>query len=254
MNEIIEFRLSELALLKVLSFGVALLFIFRFLHRILDALLRLRDFFAPLSRVLPVIEAVLWLTYIVWAVGVVFTEGLYYNMALLMVLAIALALVSWFAARDWIAGLILRVQDAYETGQKIRFGEIEGTIRQVSHLALEIELSDGEQAKIPYSRISGQIRSQIRPDTTSNYHHFEIEIANKIPLAEAKQILRTAIMNSPWTAFEQEPQIKLLTETPTHYSFEVVVYTTGAGGGQTIEYQVKEQCATRTTTGGITPN
>ena len=243
MNEIIEFRISDLALFKVLSFGVALLFIFRFLHRLLDALLRLRDFFAPLSRVLPVVEAVLWLTYIVWAVGAVFSQGLYYNAALLMVLTISLALVSWFAARDWIAGLILRVQDAYATGQKIRFGEVEGTIRQVGHLALEIELSDGEQAKIPYSRISGQIRSQIRPDITSNYYHFEIEIGNEIPLSEARHILRTAIMNSPWTAFEQEPQIKLLTETSTHYSFEVVVYTTGAGGGQIIEHQVKEQCA-----------
>ena len=254
MNEIIEFRLSELALLKVLSCGVALLFIFRFLHRLLDALLRLRGFFAPLSRALPVAEAVLWLTYIVWAVGAVFAEGLYYNMALLMVLTISLALVSWFAARDWIAGIILRVQDAYEIGQKIRFDEVEGTIRQIGHLALEIELSDGEQAKIPYSRISGQIRSQIRPDTTSNYHHFEIEIANETLLTEARQILRTTIMNSPWTAFEQEPQIKLLTETSTHLLFEVVVYTTGAGGGQAIEHHVRERLAGSMASGGVTPN
>ena len=252
MNEVIEFRLSELALFKVLSFGVVLLFLFRFLHRLLDALLRLRGFLAPLSRVLPVVEAALWLTYVVWAVGAVFAEGLYYNAALLMVLAISLALVSWFAARDWIAGIILRVQDAYKTGQKIRFDEVEGTIRQVGHLALEIELSDGEQAKIPYSRISGRIRSQIRPDMTSNYYHFEIEIGNEIPLSEARQILRTAIMNSPWTTFDQEPQIKLLTDTSNHYSFEAVVHTTGVGGGQAIEHHVKEQCAARTASGGIT--
>lgn len=244
MNEMIAFRLSELALLKVLFVGVVLFFAFRFLQRLIDHLAGLRKIFAPFYRLLPFIEATLWLIYVAWAVGAVFADGPYYNAALLMVLALALALVSWFAARDWIAGIILRVQDAYEVGQKIRLGDLEGTILRAGHLALEIELADGEQAKVPYSRISGQVRSQIRPQTLANYHHFSIEIDAKIPADEARQMLRTAILNSPWAAFDREPQLKLLAETPTHRSFTAMVYTTG-GNGQAIEQRVKEQLAQR---------
>ena len=244
MNEMISFRVSELALLKALATGVVLFLAFRFLQRLIDGLTGLRRFFTPLYKLLPLVEATLWLFYVVWAVGAVFAERPYYNAALLLVLALVLALVSWFAARDWIAGTILRVQDAYEVGQKIRIGEIEGSIRRIGHLTLEVELSDGAQAKIPYSRISGQVRSQIRPDALANFHHFSIDIPAAIPADEARQMLHAAILNSPWAAFDREPQLKLLAETATHRSFTAVVYTTG-GNGQEIEQHVKEQFAHR---------
>lgn len=242
INEMIDF--SEWALLKVLACGLILLVCFRFLRRWLHALAGLRRSFAPVHRVLPAIEASLWLIYVMWAVGAVFTEGWYSNAALLMILAVGLALVSWFAARDWIAGIILRVQDAYEIGQKVRIGDVEGTIGRVGYLALEIELTGGERTKIPYSRISGQVRSQIRTGVMSNDHRFEIEIDDGISLGEAKRTLRKAILNSPWAAFDREPQISLLAETPT-YRFAVVVHTTGVGTGQAMEHHLRELLAER---------
>ncbi len=69
-------------------------------------------------------------------------------------------------------------------------------------------------------------------------------MASEIPIDEARQILRTAILNSPWAAFDREPQLKLLAETPTHHSFAAIVYTTG-GNGQAIEQFAKEQFAQR---------
>ena len=60
MNEMISFRVSELALLKALVTGVVLLLAFRFLQRLIDSLTGLRRFFAPLYKLLPLVEATLW--------------------------------------------------------------------------------------------------------------------------------------------------------------------------------------------------
>ena len=241
MNEMINFSFSELAFLRALILGICLFLGLKLVHRGLQFFSHLRGYRALLYRSLPVIEASLWLFYAVWAVGAIFKEGLYYNTALMMILAIAVSLVSWFAIRDWIAGIVLKIQDAYEDGQEISIRNIQGTIRRVGHLALEIELPEGEQIKIPYSQISGQIRGRSRPDTTSNHHRFEIEIKREIPLSEAQEQLRNAILNSPWSAFDREPQIKLLNETAAHYLFEAIVYAPGVGCGQAIEEDVKEQ-------------
>ena len=241
MNEMTNFSFSELAFLRALVLGLFLFLGFKLLYRGLQLFSHLRSYRTLLYRILPVIEASLWLFYAVWAVGAIFKEGLYYNTALMMVLVIAVSLVSWFAIRDWIAGIVLRVQDAYESGQEISVRDIQGTIRRVGYLALEIETPGGERVKIPYSQISGHIRGRSLPDTASNYHRFEVEIGREIPLGEARGKLRDAVLNSPWSAFDREPQTKLLDEKGTHYLFEAIVYAPGVGCGQAIEEDVKEQ-------------
>lgn len=58
---------------------------------------------------------------------------------------------------------------------------------------------------------------------------------------EAKGKLRDAILNSPWSAFNREPQTKWLAETADHYLFEAIVYAPGVGSGLAIEEDVKAQ-------------
>ncbi|MFC1525934.1 mechanosensitive ion channel domain-containing protein [Candidatus Latescibacterota bacterium] len=242
MMEVMDFRFSELAFLRAVAVGILMLAVFRLLYMGLNRLARRRRSRLPLMRSLPLLEAATGLLYVVWALGSVLERGLYYNAALFMVLAIAALLLTWFAARDWVAGIILKVEDAYELGQRLRCGEVEGTIRSVGHLSVEVELAHGERVKIPYSRVSGQMRALMSGDAPREHHRFQIDVEGPIEAAAAARRLRETIINSAWSALDREPQIRVVEEGQTHTVLEAVVYAPGAAQAESLERDVRAQC------------
>lgn len=246
MMGVMDLRFSELAFLRVVVVGMAMLVVFRLLSMGLQRLARRRRFHLALARSLPVLEATAGLLYVVWSLGSVLERGLYYNVALFMVLAIAALLLTWFAARDWVAGIILKVEDTYEAGQRLRCGDVEGIIRAVGHLSLAVELVNGERVKVPYSRLSGQTRALRKGDAPRGRFHFQVAVTghpvtgHPVAATETRR-LREAIVNSPWSALDREPQIRVLEESDTQLLLEAVVFAPGAAQAESLERDVRAQ-------------
>ena len=241
MMGVMDFHFSELAFLRAVVVGVLLLIVLRLLRVGLRQLGRYRRPGPLMARSLPVLEATVGLLYVFWALGSVLERGVYYNAALFMVFAVVALLLAWFAARDWMAGIVLKVEDGLAVGQRVRCADVEGAIRAVGHLSLEVEVSQGEAVKIPYSRMSGQIRARGSGETSQEPHCFQIAVEGQVEAATAMQRLREAILNSPWSAVDREPQIRVLEEGPTHAVFEAVVHATGLGQAKSLEHDVRGQ-------------
>ena len=148
MTQFIDLQFSELGVFQVLAGGILLFGVFRLLYRVVTM--------APAPRVrmiihrlFPAVETVGWLFYAFWSTSIVFTDRFYHTLAILTLLAILAIWVSWFALKDWIAGVVLRIQDVYETDQYIQLGDIRGRIARMGYLSLEIEQENGDRAKIP---------------------------------------------------------------------------------------------------------
>ena len=241
MMGVMDFHFSELALLRAVAVGVLLLVALRLLRLGVRQLGRRRRPGPLVARSLPVVEATVGLQYVLWALGSVLERGVYYNAALFMVFAIVALLLAWFAARDWMAGIVLKVEDGLAVGQRVRCADVEGTIRAVGHLSLEVDVSQGEAVKIPYSRMSGQIRAQGRGEASQEPHCFQVAVEGQVEVAAAMQRLREAILNSPWSPVDREPQIRVREEGQTHAVFEAVVHAPDAGQAKSLEHHVRGQ-------------
>ncbi len=239
----VEFHVSQVAVIRSVFVGVVLLAVLQAIHIGYSRLSRRWRSRLPIARLLPLVDVTVGLLYVLWAIGVILQRGVYYDAALLMVLAAAALLLSWFAARDWIAGIVLRVENAYDAGQRIRCGEVEGTIRTVGHLSLEIESSHGERIRIPYSRMSGEIRALRSGDAPREHYHFQIDVDGSAD-ATAIRRLREAILNSPWSSLDREPQIRVVEETSTQTRLEAVVYAPEATQAAALEADVRQMLAT----------
>lgn len=243
-----EFHVSEVAVIRSLFVGVVLLAILQAIHLGHKRLSRRWRSRLPVARLLPLVDVTVGLLYVFWAIGVILPRGVYYDAALLMVIAAAALLLSWFAAKDWVAGIVLRVENAYDAGQRIRCGETEGTILTVGHLSLEIELNHGERIRIPYSRMSGEIRALRSGDAPREHYRFQIDMEGGADAAAIRR-LREAILNSPWSALDREPQIRVVEETPTRTRLEVVVYAPEATQAAALEADIRQMLGTP---GGVT--
>lgn len=236
----VDFRVSEVALLRTVAVGIVLLVVLQALRMGYNRLRRRWRSRLPLARLLPILEAMVGLLYVSWALGSILGRGVYHSAALFMVFVVATLLLTWFAARDWVAGIVLKVELAYEAGQRIRCGDIEGTIRSVGHLSLEVELSHGERIRIPYSRMSGEIRGLRSGDAPREHHRFQIDVEGGADVAASIRRLREAILNSPWSALDREPQIRVLAEEPTHTRLEAVVYAPEATQAASLEMDIRQ--------------
>jgi len=240
MESFVDLDISERAVLQTLVAGVLLYFLFRLLSRILNIIPehRLRP---ALTRLLSAIEGIGWIFFLFWAVGKLFTEPLYNTIATLFLLAIVGVWIAWYAVRDWIAGVLLKVQDVYESDQFIQLDDMQGRVTRLGYLSMEIEQENGDRVKIPYSKISGQIHSIHHPEVLSNYYRFQVSVPQTSSAVDASNALRTAILNTPWSSPQKPIRINLVQESENMYVFEAMVYATRQSFAQAIEDAVRQE-------------
>ncbi|MGD9487012.1 MAG: mechanosensitive ion channel domain-containing protein [Calditrichaceae bacterium] len=243
MKQIFELPLSQFAIIKVLIFAFALFLIIKLFERIAKVVFVKRIYRLYFQRYYPILETVVWLLFVLWSIDQIFKDRLYYSVALILIILVTLVWISWFAVRDFIAGIIFKAQDVYEAGQWIKISEIEGRLKSIGYLSLEIEIESGEIIKFPYSKITGVIHSISDPEEHSNHHRFEIELNRANSLKENVELLRRIILNSPWTLLTKAPQIQLLEENENHFVFEIFVYSISKEFFRHIENDVKSSAA-----------
>lgn len=234
-------QLSEFAVLQVLAAGILMFLVIRLTRKILGVWLKARKSQAVIQRTLPAAEALIWLLFSIWSVGKIIQDTFYSSLIIMAISGIVILWVGWFAARDWIAGIILRMQDRYQPGQLLQVEDIRGKIRRIGYLAMEIERDNGEVLKIPYSSISGKVHGVKEGRDGANHHRFEINLTKDKPLPAVLSQLRLAVLNSVWSPLNKEPEIKLLKETSDAFVLEMIVFAPQDEFGRAIEEDVKRE-------------
>lgn len=238
MISMLEFQFSGVGLLEAISAAGILFLALVLIRRLLRVLLARGVYRVAFHRAFPVVESLVWILFAVWAAGLVFVDPLSQTVAVLTLIAVGVFWLSWFAAKDFIAGLILRLQDDYAVGQEIHLNDVEGRILTVGYLGMDIEQASSEVMRIPYSKLTGVVHSR-RPPASSNHHQFRVEIPKRVSLEETLRRVRESALTSPWASLTKEPQIRPIAETDEEFILEVAVYGIGPERSEAIERDVR---------------
>jgi len=240
MTEIDLFKISGIALLEAVLLAIVLLFALKLFRRVLQAVIRRKSFRQAVNRFIPLFEAVIWFLFIYWSLSLIFLDRFYFNLILGFVLAGILFWVFWFAMRDWVAGIILKLQHSYRPGQWIELEGNSGKINRCGLLGLEIVNRKGRVISLPYGSIAGKILENVQPEQILQRQVFRMETSRKKSLEETIAHLRFIIMNAPWSATDKEPEIKLLGEDEKRFKFEIAVHPQRTGDARNIESHLRE--------------
>lgn len=227
-------------LLQLLAAGITLLIVMQLIPRLIGMLRINRKSRQLLQRLFPAVEIFAWLLFIFWGMGKLWGDDPFYNTLLAGGFIFLLVLASWATIRDVAAGVVLKAEDGYEAGQKIRLQDLEGRIEHAGYRSLTIESASGELVKIPYSLIAKQSRILSVPKESSGGFAFRVQRANAAPVSELQSELHRQIINTPWASVTKSPQIRVIEETADFAVFEVVVYPIGKENGPKIERMLTE--------------
>lgn len=193
------------------------------------------------DRMLPTLEVVVGASFLLWAVWFLFPKGsdavLWTGVGIVVVLVAA----GWFVFRDVMAGVVLRSERAYATGQWIQAGTVEGFISKLGYRTMAIETDDGLRIKVPYSKLGQMSLTTADRTQTSRAHTFEIELPAEMNVAELTTRIRAATLTSFWSSPHREPYVHYLERRGDHHRFEVVAFSLDESYATDLEQSVRRQ-------------
>ena len=168
------------------------------------------------ERFLPIVEIVVWLVFTSWAVIYFLNDS---------TCAALLIIISWVAMKDIFAGVILRLDNSFNLNEWIKIRDIDGKIVKLGYRTFELETGTGEMVSIPYSRVSGEIRTRPSVSEKIKSHSFSVNLPKAYPIDETAKQLRFTLANAPWSSLKKLPTVKFIRETTDRYQFEIIIYS-----------------------------
>lgn len=215
--------------LTILIAGLAVFALFRllyFFNRVLPLSGGWKHYWGYL---LPVVELASWLGFLVWCFRFVYDEQDYTPIIIVGVLALLLILPISFLLRDFLFGVILKLQRKMEVGLNLEIEGMAGKIVKAGYFSFDLKTRNGNIDTIPYNTI----RSKVISKSGENIYLEKYKISFKLqPTDENDQQLiiklKMLLTNSPWVAPSQSPFIGEPYEKDGQQHIDVFIYTISA--------------------------
>lgn len=209
MTGLPDLDVSLVGLFWALAAGLLLVLLLRAVRPLATAVERHSTWRRTLARLWPLGEAVLVAGWAVVALALMFPERVYHTMALLALLLVAGAWLSWFVARDWFAGLLLRLRGELRVGALLSLDDVRGTIRTIGSTALVVESDGGQRVTVPYGRLLGAVRGGMDPDGGSRPRHaVTVVLPDTLDPEAARALLLEAALTAPAAWPDAEPRVE----------------------------------------------
>lgn len=211
--------------ITILLAGIGIFLLFRGLTFVSKAIPLPKIIKQYLGYILPVAEFAFWLGYFIWAVRTLYAA---YNTLALIIIGVLLVLIVapvWFLFRDFIYGLILKLQRKIETGIAIEIEDIHGTVINTGLLSFEIKSGGGNIESIPYNKIIGKVIVRHGTNTSLNSHLIRLCVDSSNDIRQLLPKLKNTLINAPWMVGSEIPIIKKVEKENNEYLIDVVVYT-----------------------------
>lgn len=238
MEQFVGGQWQQWALLKIGLFAVITFFVLRLFLKGLKILQVRYNTHLAYQRFFPVLEMLVWISFIYWSLEQIFPERLYFTIFFITISVIGMLWIGWYAARDYIAGIILRTQDVYEIGHQLAIGDIVGKILKLGYLNVELQKEDGIILKVPYSKITGNVHFNKDENKLISTYKFPLKIPAGAMLKGAAEKINKMILNSPWHAAHISPQINKISEINGIVHLEIVVSTFGTKSLEKLQLQL----------------
>jgi len=203
MKDLFNFQFSGFSVLAVLFIGILLSLMIRLLHRVI--LIRIAN--SKIRQWYQIGELTIWMLYGAWALHTVFGDTLYFQLTILLILLVIFIWFSWFVVRDFIAGLVFKLNDSFQPGQYFKVGDIEGIILAADYLQLNLSQENGVVVKIPYNKISGAIHAKADTEDQSMKYSFEVQVGEDYAEEDIRTRIRRAILLTAGARINAEPRI-----------------------------------------------
>ncbi len=190
--------------LWIILLGVSLFIGFYILDELVIKLIRNRRIRATAKRVFPIATSIIWACYALYIIFLIVVPYPIFGVSMVVLLLLAF----WWFIKDFVGGLIIRIQNDYKAGQKISLDRVTGVITQLGTTKIEVESEDGESLLIPYSDFTNQLVT--KPSVQEQLKQFTLKLPKDV--AKSREELVQKVWSCPWIVSDKDPRVQFLAE------------------------------------------
>jgi small-conductance mechanosensitive channel len=220
-----ELAILEIAVVKLIAVALVLFAILWLLKLVLKNTPLRKSVRGRVERIMPLVEGIVWLGFMLWCIGQLVRNEIWTSIGVLVIIILIVILLFWLVIRDYLAGIVLKIDGTVKKNDWIKVKDIEGKITELGSRTMTIMTTSGETVNVPYSTISGEISARPNPGEELINHSFELKLS-KISDAESTITdLNRGILNAPWSSVNKNPEIKLISDDSGYYTFEINIFS-----------------------------
>jgi small-conductance mechanosensitive channel len=210
--------------IKVFVIAIALFLIMRLVSFYIPVLTGKRKIRKALLKVFPVLQLLVWVAYAFWAFDQLFHRMAVYPILTGSLIVLMVALIGWYFLRDFVSGIILKAENAFEAGQQIQTTEVSGTLKKLGYRTMEITNSEGEHISIPYSLLTGQ--KIVKPAETGNWTEqlIMLKIPSAYPPEKIQSMLKIRILEMPWIVTDSQIKMVISRDETGNYIAKIYLH------------------------------
>lgn len=228
-------------ILIFLTIGLGLFTLFRLSNRLAGSLAMKRKSLKFILKILPFVELLAWTVFVLWVLKAFFSEWEGYSLFTTAIITIVLLAIAWYFIRDFIAGIIMKAENAFTVNQHIKTPEITGTIKKIGYRSLEVECESGQFSKVPYSRLSGQIFSIQAPAETMLAHELVLQLPASQNIEDVKEQIVKELLLLPWVSVNHDPVIKTMQESGETITLKISYHTSNDSMASDINQHIRKR-------------
>jgi small-conductance mechanosensitive channel len=213
--------------MTIIYFILALLLFLalRFISRLVSSVPAKKSIHKFLLRAFPMVEFIIWIAFGLWILNYFFEDNSIYGILVSIAAGSLVFLLGWYFLRDFVAGIILKTEIAFEVNQRIKTSQHEGILRKMGYRSIEIETKTGKQVKIPYGMITSSAIVLQNLDESTYGSETSLRVPPEVPIQEMKDRISKEILLLPWSSINHEPIIRVSQQEAAFNVFLVHYYS-----------------------------
>ena len=209
------------------------------LRKVLAGVKNSTGVFAIIKKIFPWMEVAFWAAFVYWVNSIFITNN--QSLVQLIFVVMGFALFFWFFLRDYIAGIQLKSRFNFSVGQTYRSGEVNGVIRKVRLLYLEIKSDAGGDYKIPFSQIDQKSLQLNILEKGSGESIITVELDAALDESSVAQRILELVINSPWSSHKSSPIVTVLNDENGLKTYEIACMLNGDDSGRKLRELIQSE-------------
>ncbi len=198
-----------MSVIFIIATGAILFIVLRILFFIARISGKRHSFFHALTQIIPAFEFTVWIVFVFWAIYNLFISYTFMPFIIAAMAVVLFTTLGWYVIRDLVSGVVLKTENGFKPGQYIKTPLAEGIIKRTGYLSIELETTNGEYIKIPYSKLINQALTKPFTEKSYKYAMIKLNIPGNFPHREIKERILSAVSSTPWVIYNRPPEIQI---------------------------------------------
>lgn len=164
---------------------------------------------------------------IVWVLFVLYAI---YQLALInpiisIFLSAIIIVVAWNNIKDFVQGILFKLQEGNIIGQRIKIEGFSGEIVKMRNTKIDLQAESGEIVQYPYSKLTNQVIGISTSVKNFKYCTFNVPIPYVKEIEKARKQLFIHLLNTPWIVSNLTIKTEVIDQGPENKSIKINAYT-----------------------------